>query len=504
MKTLIYTSIVAFLLLGSSVIKAQEKTNEYLGLPGDNLNLYAVMNLFQESETLEGFEKSLNDPEKMVNNLDLNSDNKVDYIMVVDYSEENVHNIVLRVAINKDENQDVAVFIVEKRSDGSARVQLIGDEILYGKDYIIEPAYAETPNPGYNGNVTQKTETVETTTYYEVASWPVIVYVYEPSYVDWSSSWYWGCYTPYWHSWAPHYWHYYYGYHYHWHSHYCAHYRHRTHNHHDGYHHGYYANNRRHSNTVTVNIHNGKYANTYNRPERKADGEKLFADKFPEGIKEKPLRKRPNDPIATKPNDQNKPAELGKPEIKGENDSKPYTVINARPSKDPKGAVQNPNSINARDNNRVNSDNPNQRKPEPAKPESIKPQRDNGEVNDNATPKPTWNRPTVPTRTEERPIARPSEPVRTNERPYTRPSEPVRNEERPAARPAAPARTEERPAARPAAPVRTEERPAVRESSSNQSVRNSNSESVPKQSSPGVSSGPKSNDKPNKIEGRKR
>ena len=34
----------------SLFVSAQNYPNEYLGLPGDNLNLYAVMNLFQESE----------------------------------------------------------------------------------------------------------------------------------------------------------------------------------------------------------------------------------------------------------------------------------------------------------------------------------------------------------------------------------------------------------------------------------------------------------------------
>jgi hypothetical protein len=32
-----------------------------LGLPGDNLDLYAVLDLFQKSKTIEDFEKSLND-----------------------------------------------------------------------------------------------------------------------------------------------------------------------------------------------------------------------------------------------------------------------------------------------------------------------------------------------------------------------------------------------------------------------------------------------------------
>jgi hypothetical protein len=32
----------------------------------------------------------------------------------------------------------------------------IGDEALYGRDYIVEPSYnrTETPNPGYTGNKT--------------------------------------------------------------------------------------------------------------------------------------------------------------------------------------------------------------------------------------------------------------------------------------------------------------------------------------------------------------
>jgi hypothetical protein len=39
---------------------------------------------------------------------------------------------------------------------GRAIVQIIGDEALYGRDYIVEPSYnrTETPNPGYTGNKT--------------------------------------------------------------------------------------------------------------------------------------------------------------------------------------------------------------------------------------------------------------------------------------------------------------------------------------------------------------
>jgi hypothetical protein len=56
---------------------------EALGLPGDNLNLYAVLDVFQKSKTLEDFEKAINDEEGKINNLDLNNDNTIDYIQVV-------------------------------------------------------------------------------------------------------------------------------------------------------------------------------------------------------------------------------------------------------------------------------------------------------------------------------------------------------------------------------------------------------------------------------------
>jgi hypothetical protein len=58
---------------------------------------------------------------------------------------------VLRVALSRNETQDVAVFTVEQLRDGSVQIQLIGDEALYGRNYIVEPIYDETPNPGYTG-----------------------------------------------------------------------------------------------------------------------------------------------------------------------------------------------------------------------------------------------------------------------------------------------------------------------------------------------------------------
>jgi hypothetical protein len=60
-----------------------EADTSLLGLPGDNLDLHAVMDLFQKSKTIEEFEKSLNLEKTGIYNLDLDLDNKVDFIKVV-------------------------------------------------------------------------------------------------------------------------------------------------------------------------------------------------------------------------------------------------------------------------------------------------------------------------------------------------------------------------------------------------------------------------------------
>ncbi len=282
MKKLIITSILALLTTVVSTGARQDWPDEYLGLPGDNLNLYAVMNLFQQSETLEGFERSLNDESSRINNLDLNGDNLVDYIMVEDFVRGKVHTIVLRVALDRNETQDVAVFTVEKFRDGTVQIQLVGDEALYGKNYIIEPIYddqyAETPNPGYIGVAgnARRVVPVRTTTIH-ISAWPLISYIYLPDYIAWRSRWYWGYWPSYWYAWRPYYWHYYYGYHSHWYPHYYAHYRHWNHFRFPHHHRHYCTNIRTFSPQVNIWINKGNYKNTYSKPELRKEGEALYS-----------------------------------------------------------------------------------------------------------------------------------------------------------------------------------------------------------------------------------
>ncbi|MGZ3853224.1 MAG: hypothetical protein ACXVBX_10575, partial [Flavisolibacter sp.] len=131
----------------------KEDTTPLLGLAGDNLDLYAVLDLFQKSKTIEAFEKSLNDPELKINNLDLNLDKKIDFIKVVTNKKDESYQFILRVDVSKTESQDVAVILLDKDKDKKVSLQIVGDEELYGKDYVIEPKgnSTVTPNPAYKG-----------------------------------------------------------------------------------------------------------------------------------------------------------------------------------------------------------------------------------------------------------------------------------------------------------------------------------------------------------------
>jgi hypothetical protein len=270
-----------------TTVKAQDSDVQRLGLPGDNLNLYAVLKLFQESETLEGFEKNLNDENNHINNLDLDGDGNIDYIKVEDNIDDNVHTIVLKIAVTPHENQDVAVFTVIRDRNNQVQIQLIGDDELYGKNYILEPNYdgddvygsSVTPNPGYSGNVYQnggQTVVVHRTTYVEVAAWPVVRFIYAPAYVVYYSPWYYGYYPSYWRPWRPYYWDYYYGYHHNYNDYYYGYYRPVTHYRYTHWNDHYYNSRRSHSELVYNRREEGRYKETYSRPDTRKDGAELY------------------------------------------------------------------------------------------------------------------------------------------------------------------------------------------------------------------------------------
>lgn len=160
----------------------------------ENLDLKAVATLFGEVNDLEKFEEELNSEKRHINNLDLNGDGIVDYLRVVEVKDGNKHLVVIQAILAKDIYQDVATIYVEKAKDNKVTVQIVGDEYIYGVNYVIEPVYFYRP---------------------VIYDW-----FWGAHWVCWHSPYYWGYYPHYWghyHCWYAHdYWmhmHYYHHHH---------------------------------------------------------------------------------------------------------------------------------------------------------------------------------------------------------------------------------------------------------------------------------------------------
>ena len=157
----------------------------------DGLDLKVVAKLFAEAKNLEEFETMLNNPDSTFCNLDLNGDGQVDYLRVVETGEGNKRLIVLQAVLAKDIYQDVASIYVEKNEKDEVSVQVVGDEYVYGTNYIIEPVYVYRP---------------------VIYDW-----FWSDAWYAWHSPWYWGYYPGWWyvHScWAhDRYWHHCYTFH---------------------------------------------------------------------------------------------------------------------------------------------------------------------------------------------------------------------------------------------------------------------------------------------------
>jgi hypothetical protein len=259
--------IMALCLTGFTSFSQSENDVTLLGLPGDNLDLAAVLDLFQKSKTIEDFEKSLNEQKTGINNLDLNLDEKADFIKVVTKQKETDFTFILQVDVAEKETQDVAVILVSKDKNDKVSMQIVGDQDLYGKDYVVEPKPPVTANPGYVGTdpvaATTSTSGTNTTTVVVVESAPVVQYVYSPAYVPYYPPYYYNYYPPYFAAFTI-----------------IAVSSYRYNCYHSPYHGGYhgggygntviinnnnnynnYNNNRRTSNTVNNNRNNGNYNN---------------------------------------------------------------------------------------------------------------------------------------------------------------------------------------------------------------------------------------------------
>jgi len=174
----LWTILMALILCGSFIFAEDTANVTAITDSTEGLDLQAVSELFKESENLEAFEKSLNDPEVSINNLDLDENGEVDYIRVLEEISGDAHIIILQASLGEDEYQDVATIEVEKNEDDYT-MQVVGNEDIYGPDCYIVPS-----------NVHIKT-------------WPVIAFIYKPGYKPYRSVYRYGVYPKWWKPYHP-------------------------------------------------------------------------------------------------------------------------------------------------------------------------------------------------------------------------------------------------------------------------------------------------------------
>lgn len=168
---------------------------------GDNFSLEGALTFFKNSNTLEEFEKALNEENNSVNNLDLNNDGNTDYITVQSIKDNDTHVVVLSTYLGNNEKQDIATIGIEKTGKEEATLQIIGDEELYAKNTVVEPfdiSEKSEKSKGPNASELRINRLIV-----NVWGWSCVRYMYAPRYVVWSSPYYWGAYPSYWRPWRP-------------------------------------------------------------------------------------------------------------------------------------------------------------------------------------------------------------------------------------------------------------------------------------------------------------
>lgn len=265
MKKFFGLFLITICAFGANAADYKQAPPAATGMVGDNLNLYVVLNLFKDAVSMEDFERKLNSTDYKANNLDLNNDGSVDYLRVTDYGTGNYHTIVIQDIISASEIQDVAIIDLQKENGNVAHVQIIGDESLYGKDYIIEPQMANANNSNQNTTVINNNYYYNNqptpVQYVNVWSWPSVNFIFGPIYTAWVSPWHWAYYPTWWNSRPRVIYNVYYGnfHNFGWNN-YCR----RNAYFNQPYYNTYYNNRRVVSNTVQVNINKNVYNNNGN------------------------------------------------------------------------------------------------------------------------------------------------------------------------------------------------------------------------------------------------
>jgi hypothetical protein len=169
---------------------------------GDDFSLEGALALFKKANSLEEFEKFLNEENNYVNNLDLNNDDDIDYILVEDIKEGDSHVIVLSTYLDEKEKQDIATISIEKTGENQAALQIEGDKDLYPENSIVEPIDEKEAIKSSKGGPNIPEIDVQIVTV-NVWLWPSVRFLYAPNYVVWVSPYRWRNYPRWWKPWRP-------------------------------------------------------------------------------------------------------------------------------------------------------------------------------------------------------------------------------------------------------------------------------------------------------------
>jgi len=120
----------------STIVVASEQA-------ANGLDLSRLSEVIKDAKTASDLEQKLN-VKGSINNLDLNKDQKVDYIKVAEYKiNENKWGFSLTTEVTKDEEQEIATIEIEKGAE-NVNVNVSGNEQIYGPRTHYNSFYSGT------------------------------------------------------------------------------------------------------------------------------------------------------------------------------------------------------------------------------------------------------------------------------------------------------------------------------------------------------------------------
>lgn len=107
------------------------------------LDLDAVTALAKKAKDAADFERLLNSQTEAVNNIDLNDDNKVDYINVTEYGSGDRRGFSLTTEISSGKTQEIATIDFQKEGEKTT-MQTTGNPSLYGPGHYHHSSFSMT------------------------------------------------------------------------------------------------------------------------------------------------------------------------------------------------------------------------------------------------------------------------------------------------------------------------------------------------------------------------